>query len=125
MTNPKQMQMSEDDLTTELNTAAAAEHLEVTGEDDVELSEELADTATIETLFDAFIEEVSQMFTDAIDVSLEGNAVRSHIELQNFGEETITLAYQLRNTLISKVANRAEVVAEEGNTLRKQVIGEE
>jgi len=124
MTNPKQMRMSEEELPTDFNAVAAA-NPELTGEDDVELSEELADTATIETLLDGFIEEVSESFADALDVSLGGNAVLTHIELQNFGEETITLAYQLRNTLISKVANRAEVVAEEGNTLRKQVIGEE
>jgi len=124
MTNPKQMRMSEEELPTDFNAVAAA-NPELTGEDDVELSEELADTATIETLLDGFIEEVSESFADALDVSLGGNAVLTHIELQNFGQDIITMAYALRNELITKVANRAEEVPEQGNTLRKQVIGEE
>ena len=93
-------------------------------DDDVELSEELADTATIEQLFDTFIQAVSEMFHDTLDVSLEGNPVKTHFELQAFGQDTVELAYELRRELVARVANRAEEIAEEGNLLRKQVIEE-
>jgi hypothetical protein len=93
---------------------------EISGEDDLELSEELADTATIETLLDGFIQEVSELFTMAVDVSLDGNPVRTHLELVNFGTDLVELTYQLRRDLVSKLAS-AEKLAENGNMLRTQV----
>jgi hypothetical protein len=127
---------NEQDLTEELNAVSAA-HPEVTGEDDVELSEELADRTTIENLFDSFIQEVGEMFHNALDVSIDGNPVRTHLELVNFGQDTIELAYELRRELIARVANRAEQFTEQevvsptvanlsvGNQLRKQVLEQE
>src|SRR5271167_985217 len=105
-------------------------------ENDDELVEELADTVTIESLLDGFIQEVSEMFVDAYDVSLEGNPVRTHLELVNVGQDVVDLAHTLKRELLAN-ANRAEQIAEQdvpGSTpisapthfsgLRKQVIEE-
>lgn len=100
------------------------EHLEIAGEDDGELTKELADTATIEQLLDSFIEEVSDMFSKTLDVSFGGNSVLTHLELGNFGQDVLELAHELRAELITQVANRAEEIVEQGVTLRKQVIEE-
>jgi len=109
---------SEQELNSLLNEITGTP--EVSGEDDIELSEELADTATIETLCDGFIDEVSEMFAMALDVSLDGNPVRTHLELVNFGADIVELTYQLRRDLIAKLAS-AEKLAEHGDMLRTQV----
>ena len=93
-------------------------------ENDGELVEELADTATIEQLLDTFIQEVSDILALAVEVSLEGNPVRTHLDLVNGGQDIVELAYELRAELVAKVANRAEVIEEQGDQLRKQVIPE-
>lgn len=87
-----------------------------------DLIEEIADTATIEQLFDAFILEVTDMFHDLHDVSLEGNAVRTHLTLAQFGEDTLSLAIELRNEMVERIATRSEAITEQGLQLRKQVI---
>lgn len=92
---------------------------------DSELVEELADTVTIEKLLDTFIENASEMLALAVEVSLEGNPVRTHLELVTVGTDIVELAYELRQELVAKVANRAEVIAEQGNQLRKQVLDDE
>jgi len=115
---------NEQELNAEYN-AIAAEHPEVTGEDAYELVEELADTATIEQLLDDFIQEVSDLFVDAVEVSLDGNPVRTHLELTNLAQDTVDLAHTLKRELLEKIANRAEVIAEQGSQLRKQVLDDE
>jgi DNA mismatch repair ATPase MutS len=106
-------------------------------DDDPELVEELADTVTIEKLLDTFIEEVSDILGLSVEVSLEGNPVRTHLELVNASQDIVELAYELRQELLTKVANRAEAIAEQNfsatqiaaathpSELRKQVIPEE
>src|SRR5208283_5773162 len=93
--------------------------------DAYELVEELADTATIEQLLDDFIQEVSDLFVDAVEVSLDGNPVRTHLELTNLAQDTVDLAHTLKRELLEKIANRAEVIAEQGSQLRKQVLDDE
>jgi hypothetical protein len=96
---------------------------EIVGESDEDgpLADELADMATIEQLLDGFIQEVSEMFIDALDISLEGNPVRTHLELVNLGQDAVDLAHSLKRELIAKVANRSEVIAERGGlNLRTQ-----
>jgi hypothetical protein len=90
-------------------------------DEDGPLAEELTDIATIEQLLDGFIQEVSEMFSDAYDVSLGGNPVLTHIELVNLGQDTVDLAHTLKRELLDKVANRSEVIAEQGAQLRTQV----
>lgn len=94
-------------------------------EENGELADEIADTATIEQLLDGYIQEVNEMFTDAFDVSLEGNPVRTHIELLNLGQDIVNLAHTLKRELLDRVANRAEIIAEQGSQLRKQVFDDE
>jgi hypothetical protein len=76
--------------------------------DDVELSEELADTAIINTAFEGFFQELNEMFADALDVSIEGNPVKTHIELTNLGQDLVEASYALRNELIQRLAKRTE-----------------
>lgn len=76
--------------------------------DDVELSEELADIAIIDAAFEGFIQEVNEMLVDALDVSIEGNPVKTHIELTNLGQDLVESAYALRSELISRLAKRTE-----------------
>ena len=76
--------------------------------DDVELQEELADTAIIDAVFEGYIQEINEMLVDALDVSLEGNPVKTHIELQNLGQDLVESAYTLRNELIARLAKRTE-----------------
>jgi len=120
-----------DDLSTEMEVAAP----DVTPDDDVELSEEIYDTTTIEQLLDGIIEEVNDMVSEAVDVSLEGNPVKTHIELVNFSNEIIQMLFDLKTELVVRVANRAEEISEQGaeldvvpvngaGILRKQVIEE-
>ena len=78
--------------------------------DDIELSEELADTAIIEGVFDEFIQEINEMLVDVLDVSIEGNPVKTHIELTNLGQDLVELAYELRSELIQRLAKRTEEV---------------
>jgi len=92
---------------------------------DETLVEELADTVTIEKLMDAFIEEVTEILGAANEVSLDGNPVRTHLELVNASQDIVELAYELRQELISKVAVRAEQITEQGGNLRKQVVDEQ
>ena len=103
----------------DINTVA--ELFEPESDDDTPLAEEIADTATIQTIMDSFIEEISIMFVDAIEVSLEGNSVRTHIELMNLGQDTVDLAHNLKRELVAKLANRADVIVENGDMLRTQV----
>jgi hypothetical protein len=114
----------EDDPTNELD-AVTTEHLEVTGEDDGELTEELADTAVIEQLLDTFVGEVGDILDLAVEVSMEGNPVRTHLDLVTARQDIVELAQELKQELISKVAVRAEEIAEQGLNLRKQVIEEQ
>jgi hypothetical protein len=105
--------------------------------DDPELVEELADTVTIEKLMDAFIAEVSEILGTTVEVSLDGNPVRTHLELANAEQDIVELAYELRQDLLTKIANRAEAITEQNfgatqiaaathpSELRKQVIVEE
>src|SRR5579863_5729678 len=106
--------------------------------DPEQLVEELADTVTIEKLLDTFIAEVSEILGATVEVSLDGNPVRTHLELVNAEQDIVELSYELRQELISKVANRAEVIAEQNgfgsapisaathaSEMRKQVILEE
>lgn len=76
--------------------------------DDVELQEELADTAIIDAVFEGYFQEINEMLVDALDVSLEGNPVKTHIELQNLGQDLVESAYSLRNELIARLAKRTE-----------------
>lgn len=106
-------------------------------DDDPELVEELADTVIIQKLLDTFIGEVSDILDLAVEVSLEGNPVRTHLELVTGSQDIVELAYELRQELLSKVANRAEEIPEQNfgataiaaathpSELRKQVIPEE
>jgi len=96
---------------------------EITGEQ--ELVEELAATVTIEKLLDAFIEEVGEILGAANEVSLDGNPVRTHLELVNASQDIVELAYELRGDLIRGVANRAEEIPEQGSQLRKQVFDDD
>src|SRR5271167_3773474 len=91
-------------------------------ENDDELVEELADTVTIESLLDGFIQEVSEMFVDAYDVSLEGNPVRTHLELVNVGQDVVDLAHTLKRELLAN-ANRAEVISEQSGLLTPPISG--
>ena len=90
-----------------------------------DLVEEIAATATIEELMDSFIQEVSEMYADLQDTSLEGNAVKTHLEIQAFGQELWEMAYELKDDLVNRVANRSEEFAEKGGSLRKQVVDEQ
>ena len=103
-----------------------AEYLEPVAQDEAtELAEELADTVIIEQLVDKYIQETSEMFYGLLDLSMEGNPVKTHFALQSFGDEIINSAYILRSELIAKLANRAEEFAEKGDHLRKQVVDEQ
>jgi len=95
---------------------------EVTGDDDVELSEEIADTAVLSGLLDNFISEIQEMFSDTLEVSLEGNPVRTHLELVNFGQDIVELAYTLRHDLLHTFANRVDGFDERGDLLRTQIV---
>src|SRR5271155_5740368 len=101
-----------DDLSTEL----AGEF-----DEDTPLADEIIDTATIDSLMDEFIEEVSVMFIDIVELSMEGNPVRTHLELVNLGHDTVDLAHSLNRELLNRVANRPEKLAEVGDLLRTQV----
>lgn len=90
--------------------------------DTEELVEELADTATIEQLFDTYLVEVSDMFQELLEVSADGNPVRTHLELQAVAEDVLGMAYQLRADLIARIANRAEQFPTNGDHLTKQVV---
>lgn len=94
-------------------------------DDDPELVEELANTVTIEKFLDTFIEEVTEILGAINEVSLDGNAVRTHLELVNGSQDIVELAYELREELIAKVANRSEEIPEQGGNLRKQVVDEQ
>jgi hypothetical protein len=113
-------------------------HPDITGDDDGELTEELADTATIEQLLDTFIGEVGDILDLAVEVSVEGNPVRTHLDLVTARQDIIELAQELRAELVAKVAVRAEEIPEQNglgvttisaathpSELRKQVIPEE
>lgn len=91
-------------------------------ENDDELVEEIADTATIEELLDDFIQEVSEMHADLLETSLQGNSVKTHLQIQSFGQDLWEMAYTLRDELVVKLANRAEQFEEQGETLRTQVV---
>jgi hypothetical protein len=105
--------------------------------DDPELVEELADTVTIEKLTDAFIAEITEILGTTVEVSLDGNPVRTHLELAAAEQDIVELAYELRQELLTKIANRAEAITERNfgatqiaaathpSELRKQVIVEE
>jgi hypothetical protein len=112
------------EVLSELN-AVAAEHPEIGGDDDLELSEELAATVIIEKLLDTFIEEITEILSTANEVSLDGNPVRTHLELVNASQDIVELAYELRGDLVRGVANRAEEIPEQGGNLRKQVVDEQ
>lgn len=114
---------TDQELNTVLN-AVSADHPELDGTDDTDLTEEIADTATIGQLLDNFAAEVEDMFCDAIDLSLEGNPVRTHVELVSLHQEVGEMICRLRADLVAGVANRAEEIEEQGNQLRKQVIEE-
>ena len=90
-------------------------------DDDTPLAEEIADTATIESLLDEFILEASTTFASVIEVAMEGNPVLTYLELVALGEDTIDAAHTLKRELIAKLANRADVIAEKGDMLRTQV----
>lgn len=100
-------------------------------EDDAEsggLVEEIADTATIEQLLDSYIGEVQSALDELVEVSLEGNPVRTHVELQAFGEDVVQQAFELRADLLEKLANRADQFAERSTAcgqLRTQVVEDE
>jgi len=107
-----------------------AEFLEVNrliddGDEDTPLAEEIADTATIESLLDEFILEASTTFASVIEVAMEGNPVLTYLELVALGEDTIDAAHTLKRELIAKLANRADVIAEQGSQLRKQVLDDD
>jgi hypothetical protein len=82
-------------------------------EEAVDLAEELADTTTIEQLFDTYIGEVQELLAETLEVSLEANPVRTHLELAATAQDVVELAYQLRSDLLAKVANRAEQIDEQ------------
>jgi hypothetical protein len=76
--------------------------------DDVELTEELADTAIIEQLFDEYHNTVQELFTDAIEAAVIGTHVQAYLELRNFGEDVMQIAAELRAELIARLAKRTE-----------------
>lgn len=78
--------------------------------DDLELSEELADTAIIEQLFTQYIGTVQELFGDAIDLAINGNHVQAYLELRNFGEDVMQIAAELKSELISRLAKRTEEI---------------
>ena len=98
---------------------------EVTGSEEVELVEELADTATITELVDTFILDVSEEFNNLIGISYQGNPVLTHLQLVEASKGIIRGLYDLRRQLIDSVAKRGEEVTEKGGLLRTQVIDAE
>jgi hypothetical protein len=76
--------------------------------DDVELTEELADTAIIEQLFDEYHNTVQELFTDAVEAAISGTHVQSYLELRNFGDDVMQIAAELRVELIARLAKRTE-----------------
>lgn len=109
MTNPKQMRMEEPSLIDpEKLKIQAAEMAEPA--DDVELTEELADTAIIEQLFDEYHNTVQELFTDATDAAISGTHVQAYLELRNFGEDVMQIAAELRAELLARIAKRTEEI---------------
>ena len=78
--------------------------------DDIELSEELADTAIIEQLFDGFISQVEELFGDANDTAITGTHVQAWFELRNFYEDVTQMASELKVELIQRLAKRTEEI---------------
>jgi hypothetical protein len=76
--------------------------------DDVELTEELADTAIIEQLFDEYHNTVQELFSDAVDAAVTGTHVQAYLELRNFGEDVMQIAAELKTELIARLAKRTE-----------------
>ncbi len=112
------------DVSDELN-AVAAEHPEMTVDDSEELVEEIADTATIHDLLDEHISTMEEIFEDVIKTSLEGNPVRTHVELVNAVNDAFQMALELKAELVARLANRAEELPETGLQMRKQIVDEQ
>jgi hypothetical protein len=108
-----------DDLNEELNEAP-----EVAREDDGDLAEELASTTIINGLLDAYIGRVQEMFDDAVEVSIEGNPVKTYLELSSLGEEMMENAHELRMQLLHHFT-ASEEFPTVGLQLTKQVVTEE
>jgi hypothetical protein len=78
--------------------------------DDVELTEELADTAIIEQLFEEYHATVQELFGDAVDAAISGTHVQAYLELRNFGEDVMQIAAELKSELIQRLAKRTEEI---------------
>lgn len=92
--------------------------------EDNELTEELAATATIDSLFDNFVTNVHGWLMNTVEVSEQGNPVRTHLSLLSLSDDIVTEAYELQRALIDQIAKRGEEIAVQGADLRKQVIEE-
>jgi hypothetical protein len=114
-----------------------AEHPEVTREDDGDLTEELVATTTIEELFDNYISTMQELLDEVLDLSVEGNPVKTHLGLMVYAEETVAAAFELRQQLVDRLADRSEQFPEQevnplgvtnlsvGDQLRKQVVNKD
>ena len=78
--------------------------------DDIELSEELADTAIIEQLFEEYHTTVQELFDDAVDAAVSGTHVQAYLELRNFGEDVMQIAAELKTELVQRLAKRTEEI---------------
>lgn len=87
-----------------------------------ELVEELADTATIDELMATYIGNVAQWFEDLTAMSEESNPVRTHIGITSLAEAVLTESYSLREKLIELLAKRGDDFNKTGHTITKQVV---
>lgn len=91
-------------------------------EEQDELVEELAATATIDELMETYIGNVAQWFEDLTAMSEESNPVRTHIGITSLAESVLTESYSLREKLIDLLAKRGEDFNKTGHTITKQVV---
>jgi hypothetical protein len=88
-----------------------------------ELVEELAATATIDELMETYIANVAQWFEDLTAMSEESNPVRTHIGITSLAEAVLTESYSLREKLIELLAKRGEDgFNRTGSNITKQVV---
>jgi hypothetical protein len=103
----------------------AEEPTDATPEGDIELTEELAETAIINQLVDDYIMKVSGWFIELNEVSEQGNPVRTHMSMLSVCEGVVEEAYELRRKLLEQVAKKGYEITTTGTNLTKQVLDEE
>jgi hypothetical protein len=85
---------------------------------------ELADTTIIDTVMDDFIGATSEVFSELIEISHNGNPVATHMALLSTVEAVETALYDLKQELLDSLAKHGDEFDEKGGNLRKQVVDE-